>query len=292
MKKLLLLSAVLAGSILSAAEPVQAIQKKAQVYRPERYSLREEVTISNKHNRYPLVFTLSKPVGEKPQQFAMNLGGKTNQNFVGGFFSLTVNGIKMQELDFEKEKLSLWKEGDCSGMDLKLNFDGTKFTLRLFMRPDSPVLWGRLIYDKESVEPLTKAVVEFQALPSLLKIINKKVIFNGSYDREMITPAKTYTHNSKWVKLTPQDTSFIFQDKELDGSSEKKGAGPCWLFVDQSGVASGEALVRSSWKIYLKFNLKKDFQEMRFGIWQPAARISNSALAERLKTDSAAFTFK
>ncbi len=292
MKNIFLLLTLLSGVALFAEDPVQVIRKQPRVYKPERYSVRDGVTISNQFCSYPLVFTLSKPVGEKPQRFAMDLMEKTNKNFVGGFFSLTVNGFKMGELDFEKEKITLWKDGTNSGMELDLNFDGTKFKLRLFMRPDSPVLWGILKYDKESVEPLEKATVDFQALPSLLRIINKKVMFNGSYHREMITPVKTYTHYSKWVKLTPQETSFIFQDKEFDGSSEKKGDGPCWLFVDQKGVSSAEAFVRNSWKIYLRFQLSKEFQELHFGIWHPATRISNTELAEKIKKDPAAFTFK
>lgn len=290
--KSLLLTTLLIGTAAVIASPVQVQQGPARVYRPQRYSLREGVTIANKYCTYPLQFTLTKPVNERGEVFAMNLVGKKNCNFVGGFFSLTVNGYKMSELDFTKEKITRWQDGDCSGMELKLNFDGAKFTLRLFMRPDSPVLWGSLIYDKNSIDPIRKATIDIQALPSMLKIVNRKVLFSNAYTRELVTPAKKYSHNNKWVNLTPADTSFIFQDGELDGSAESKGSGPCWFWIDQTNLARSQAFVRDSWKIFLKFDLKKDCQVVNFGLWHPAARISNTEMAEKLKKEPAAFTFK
>ncbi|MBR2427177.1 MAG: hypothetical protein IKB16_10620 [Lentisphaeria bacterium] len=294
MKKTLVLALSCAAVMLSAAVPASSTKSKAVVYKPERYAFAQKTDIFNGMNRYTFTVVQSKPMGTTAPRTQYWLAApKFGFSALVNFFRMTVNGISYADLTPKDSDMTLWKEGTSAGCELKMNFDGAKFILRLYMREDSPVLWGSIRPAKDSVEDVETAEIQFAALVSMLaKNANKKNIWSKGYERMAITPARTLTQRQQAYVLTPADTSLVLQDKKYDGSAADKGEGPVMIILDHTGVAKADLYLRDEWTTTLRLKLKKDFKEFRFGLWQPTTRVSNADLAKKLKADKAQFTLR
>lgn len=292
-KTLFFLMAAAWTASLAAADftPVKSEVKQVHVYQPEQYSLRQGGIIFNQLARYSLTLTQTKSDGAKAPRMAYTLdAGKFGFSPLVSFFKLNVNGIDMDKLSPKAEDLTVWQEKNLSGCDLKLNYDGAKFILRFYMRPDSPVLWGTLLPAKDSVEPAEKIELEFCLIPSKLAMNGKNVIWNGGYERMAVTPARTIEQNPQRAALTPADTHLVIQDKKFDASTPENGQGPCMILLDYGAVQKASLRVNDDWTSAVYLTLKPDFKEFKFALWQQEPRISNADFARKLEAEKAAFT--
>ncbi|NMA21752.1 MAG: hypothetical protein GX927_14355 [Lentisphaerae bacterium] len=279
-------------ALLSAENfaPVNSSVKQVRLYQSEQYSLQQGGYISNQLVRYGLTLSQTKSDGTKAPRVGWTLSaGEFGFSPLVGFFKLNVNGISMERLAPKAEDLTVWRNGKLAGCELKLNYDGAKLILRLFLRPDSPVLWGSLLPAEDTLEPVQNAEVAFSLIPSKLLMDGKKVIWNGGYERMAITPARIIEQTPQRVALTPADTYLVIQDKKLDGSTPENGQGPCMILLDYDAVQKASLRVNDDWTSEVYLTLAPDFKEFKFGLWQQEPRISNADFAEKLKAEKAAF---
>ena len=290
MKKSLIFTLAALSAATTFAQVSSAV-KPSVVYRPERYSIRQGATINNPQNSYRFTLIQTKPDNNNGPRTQFWLAAE-HFGFCAltNFLNMTVNGYNNSEISPKASDLTAWQEKDKAGMDLKLNFDGTRLTLRLYMRDDSPVLWGKIIADKKSsIEPIKTIRVRFSAIISILAKVNKKVAFWNVYERMAITPARTLTQQKKAWQLTPADTYLVLQDNKFDGSGEGKGQGPVMMILDYKAVKNAKLELDNRWTTCVDLELKPDFTEFEFGLWQQKSAISNKAFAEKLKKEKAAF---
>ena len=284
--------ALIAGAAFCADfAPVKNEVKKVHVYQPEHYAVRQGAILSNQLCKYEFFLVQSKSNGTNAPRTQLWLqAGQFGFSPLVGFFKLKVNGIELDKLPVNAEDLQPWAEGKNAGAELKLNYDGAKFVLRMYLRPDSPVLWCSLIPAKDSVEPVQTISAEITAIPSQLLKKNNQVVWNGGYNRMAVTPARTIEQNPERIALTPQDTMITLQDKDSDGSAAEKGQGPCWVSLNYDAVAKAVLRVNDDWTSSIYLTLKPDMKEFQFGFWQQVPRISNADFAKKLSAEKAAFT--
>ena len=281
----------LTGVYAADLPSVKTDVKEVYVYQPQKYSIRQGGFISNQFNSYKITVTLSKPVGQRAPELAYNIdAGAYGYCALIRPLQLIVNDINMGKLLIKKEDFKPWKDGDKAGVELKLNFDGTKYSLISYMRPDSPVLWMTLKADPASVEPAEKLQLKVANLTSFLARQGKSPAWHGAYQRSFITPVRTMEQQSKAYVLTPADNEITFTDKIYDGSGKGKGQGPTWFQFDSSAMVKGTITVRNDWVNSLVLDLKPDTKEFKFAYWQQRPQISNADFAKKLKAEKKAFT--
>lgn len=289
MKKIIIfLLTVLTGLSISA-QTVSTV-KKVKVQRAEQYSLSHAAFISNPHNNYRFTVVQSKPINGKAPRTQFRLAAdKFGFSALVSFMTVTVNGFHNSVISPKAEHLTSWQKKGKAGMDLKLNFDGAKLILRLYMRDDSPVLWGSVIPVKESLEPLKTIKLRFNAVISTIAKVNGKVARSKVYDRVAITPVRTLKQQRDAWQLTPADTYLVLQDNKYDGSTADKGQGPIMIILDHSAVKDAKLALRNEWLTSLDLELKPDSKSFDFGLWQQKPAISNKAFLEKLKKNKQAF---
>ena len=278
---------------LFAAEnpPVGSKVGGTSVYQQQKYSFAQRADIYNAQNKYGFIIVQSKPAGEKPPRTQFWLAaGQTGFCSLVNFLKITVNDIPNSVIDPKIGDFVPWKDKNLAGCEAKFNFDGVRLILRFYMRPDSPVLWGSLRPAPDSIEPVRKFKLDFSAVVSKLAQKDKKVLWSGVYEREALTPVRKLEQKQKVWELMPKDTYIVLQDRKFDGSSEKKGTGPVMILLDHGCIAKAELTLRNQWTARLSVDLKPDFKEFKFGLWQQETRISNAEFAKKLKAEKAAFS--
>lgn len=289
MKKFILFTLAVLTSAAAFAQVRSSVQK-ATVYKQERYSICRSASINNPLNNYIFTLLQAKPIDGKAPRTQLWLAAH-NFGFcpLTNFLNMTVNGYNNAVIMPREKDMTAWNKNDKAGMDLKLNFDGAKVILRLYMRDKSPVLWGSIMPAKDSIVPIRKIRLQFSAIVSILAKVKKSVAWSKVYDRMAITPARTLKQQNKQWKLTPADTYLILQDNKYDGSGPGKGQGPVMIILDHKEVKSANLEMRNNWTTRLHVELKPDFKEFKFGLWQQKPVISNKAFAEKFKKEKAAF---
>jgi len=267
---------------LRAAEsPVRASLSKPWVWGVEKLSFRRHVQIANQHNFYRL--DLVQWQAEKNQPPKINFWlhePKAYGNFsrpIMDFFQLQVNGISERQLYIHDETLRLWENSDNSaGADIQLNFNGAKLLLRWFMRPGSALLHGLISVAPDSSTVIKDIMVKLQFMPSAIaKDDNGKVLYGNAYARQAITPLRLLQQNKQAQVLQPEDAYLILQDTIFDGSSEGKGAGPCYISFDYQGVQQARLNMDNSWLCSLIIELDPAFKSFHFALWQHKNSFSN-----------------
>lgn len=277
---------------VTAQEQVKAEIRKGNAYQPETYSMMLSLPVSNRHNTYKLFLGSKKPIEEKPPRTVFSVDNEKRASFTSlvTWLKIKVNGIDFSRLPIQKENVNLWQDGEKKGFEFALNFDGAKMLLRLYMRPDSGVLWGELQPAQDTLEPVKTASISFACLPSLLAMKDKKVLFHNVYNHEAKSPAKIYKQHPQGQTITAADKYFIFYDTQFDGSSDDKGIGPCMVIADTDIMQSGKLHQPNAWVVTVDYTLKPDFKTFRFGIWQKNSRISNADFFKMLETEKTAFS--
>lgn len=298
LKHLAITTMVLAGTAVFAQNyaPVKTEIKPVRVYRPELYSVAQGAIISNQFNNYSITLTLSKPTDKVPTQMKIGFNGGTyGFGSLVKFMNIKANGIPMDKLMVKADDLKHWKEGNNVGAVLKLNFDGSKFDVIFYMRPDSPVLWCKIKPSADTIEEPESISITHSCIPSQLAMNGKKVIWTGApYNRELITNTRKLGMHPKrkGVLLTKAETELTFQDATFDGSADNKGYGPIWMNLDHTALQSATVFITSNWTVWLQLQLDPAFKEHNFAFWQQKPRISNADFAKKLKAEKAAFTRK
>ena len=274
--------------------PVNVNVKKAVVYKPERYSIAQGATISNQFNRYDITLTLTKPSDKKPTEMKIGFNaGDFGFGSLVNFMKIKANGIDMSKLMVKSEDVQPWKNGKNAGAVIKLNFDGSKFDVIFYMRPDSPVLWCTLKPSADTIEEPEDISIVHSCIPSKLAMNGKKVIWTGApYNRELVTNTRKLGMDPKRkaVILTKEENSLTFRDATFDGSAPDKGQGPVWMYLDHSAVQSAKVFNISNWTAWLELKLNPALKEHKFAFWQQKPRISNADFEKKLKNEKAAFT--
>lgn len=296
LKHLAAIALTLASSAAFAQDypPVRADVKQMYIYRPESWAVRQGANITNKLNTYEVILGMSKTNGKTPSQTGIRI-------FAGDYgfcpltpsFSLEVNGISLKSLNVKASDVQPWKDGSKTGIKIALNFDGCKFNVIFYMRPDSPVLWGMIQRDEKTLEDAEKISVTFTSIPSYLAKRNKVPVWNGpEYGREIVTNAATYPARAKIYPLGANDKEFIFRDTKFDGTmkDQSKGQGPVWLQVDRSLALKGVIRSVNEWTNWVRLDLDPKMKEFNFGMWQQRAIISNADFDKKLVAEKAAFT--
>ena len=176
--------------------------------------------------------------------------------------------------------------------EMELNFDGSKFDLIFYMRPDSPVLWGSLNPSTDTIEEPESISIQHSCIPSQLAKNGKRVVWTGApYARQLLTNKRTIEQHPKRkaVLLEKVETSLTFRDATFDGSGDDKGRGPVWMNLNHTELLEAKAYICSNWTAWLELKLKPDFKEHKFAFWQQNPRISNADFEQKLKSEKSAF---
>lgn len=276
--------------------PVRVTEYKGAVYRAQNYAFHKTIDITNQLAAYRISLSNTKAIGKVAPETRLVLSAG-NYGFCPliNFFKISINGIMMREISPNKEDFRIWQDGRLAGCEMTFNYDGAKVQLRLYLRPDSPVLWGGLQPAKNTLEPINKISCEICAIPSYLgKDEKKSTIFNNSngvYARMAVTPVNTFKQNPKQIPLMEKDSYVILQDANFDGSSADKGDGPVMVILDDySAIQKATVRISDSWTSTVNVDLKKDFKKFDFGLWQQKPRISNADFAKKLQAEKNAFT--
>ena len=282
------------ASFAQTLPPVQAEVKQMHVYMPQTWAVRQGAKISNKFNSYEVILAMTKTDGKKPAETDIRIwAGDYGFCPLTKSFLLDINGISLRKLNVKAEDVQPWKDGSNAGIKIALNFDGCKYDVIFYMRPDSPVLWGMVKPSANTLEDAEKISVRFTCIPSILARKNKAPVWGGpEYGREIVTNARTYPAAAKVYPLAKDDTDFIFRDTKFDGSAadRSKGQGPVWLQIDQTNILKGQIRSVNEWTNWINIDLNPAMKEFKFALWQQQTPISNAAFDAKLKAEKAAFT--
>jgi hypothetical protein len=294
---LILSTAVILGSTVCMAQqkqlPVQVtVENAPNVYKPETIAVRKAIRIHNQHGFFSVRALLTKPNAKLQQERKVQLDcGNYGFSAHVSFLTLTVNGITDRKLQLKAEDMVAWQDGDKKGGSLLYNFDGAKLRLYFYMRPDSPVIWFRIVPEK-SVTPYKSIRLDLNCIISNILKKNGKVVFQGGYQRKAQTAARTIDQAAKYQDLTAADKYIAFYDLINDGSAKDKGQGPCLIVLGNTPVKSAKLGLTDDWKTNLRIELPLDFKEYTVGLWQPRQGMSNNAFFEKFKKEQSAFTLK
>ncbi len=266
--------------------------KQMPVYQPENYSLRQGCTVSNGFGNYTFILTQTKAEGKRPPSTQLTMkAGIWGFSAQVRFFNLKINGIPLDKLSPKAEDMVPWSDKTSSGAEIRFNYDGAKVLLRFFMRPDSPVLWASLLPAPDSPEKIDSAQMELCLIPSILVFNeNRTPVWSGSYERMAVTPDRMINQSQNLVSLTPKDTYLVIQDRKYDGSAPGKGQGPCMVQVDHESVTRATLRLTNHYASIIALDLKPDFKEFRFAIWQQEKPVSNADFVQRLHKEKEMFT--
>ena len=201
-----------------------------------------------------------------------------------GWLDFSVNGHAFGDVLFGSANLRNYAEGDKRGFEYALNFDGAHVKLRLFMTPQSSMLWGELEADPASAVAITNATLRLNGIPS--KLIRDAKKEKWPYRRQLRTakrvierPADT-KHREMRFDLEEDDGFFLAQDANYDGTEDGKGLGPCLMLVDMRKVAKATTTIGADKRdVGVSCELKPDFGKVRFGVWEDRAhRHSNEEI--------------
>jgi len=291
---LVLTLSILSVALLGEDGPATAKLSKTSGWGADRLELGEHIVIANDHNYYGIDYVQWKADGKsfpvaqfwllEPRMY----GGYSRP--VMDFFKIAVNGIAESRLQPKKEDVKLWHEKGSAGCDISMSFDGARLILRWCMRPDSPLLRGSITMAPDSLERVNNIKLNFtMVISTLSKGADGQVQWEAVYERQALSPARLIAQDKNPIALNAEDRYLIFQDSKLDGSGEDKGFGPCYLTFEYSEVVAAKLKMGNTVFAGLEIELKPDFKEFRFGLWQQKNMISNSSFLEKFKKNESAF---
>lgn len=215
------------------------------------------LVLSNSLISYAPSFLRIPKSGNTPWRTRASLeGGKDSKSGFGcwsDFFELTVNGIESGRLMLGTARR--WTDGESAGWDIPLNFDGTRVTLRLYLKIDSDLLFGEIRFDPaSSVKPRAVSLV-VEAIPSW----------------QETSPKPRYDGYARKV-LELKNGGLLLTDEDYDGSSEEKGVGPCYFRLDPAAVIERQVSAGEKSKVTIRYMLKPEMPIVRFALWDDRDR--------------------
>ena len=268
------------------------VNNNPNVYKPETYAVRKSIRVHNSHGFFEVRALLSKPDAKLQQTRKLQLDcGQYGFSAHVDFLTLTVNGIHDRKLLLKPEDMTPWQEGNKKGGSLLYNFDGAKIRVIYYMRPDSPVLWFRVVPEK-SITPYKNIKLRIGYLVSNILKKNGKVVWNNGYQRKAQTAVRTMEQAPQHQALNTNDKYLILYDMINDGSAKDKGQGPCLIVLGNTPVKSAKLGLTDNWASEMIVELNPDFKEYTIGLWQARKGISNLKFFEKFKKEAAAFALK
>ena len=278
-----------------------SIEKDVSAFDPDTIAAKQFVRIRNRANNY-LFHIIQRKAGQNTPSMLQIMLREPTLWFsysapLENFLYITVNGIRHDRLELNNIPLEVWKDKESgnAGVTMKMNFDGAKILLRFYMRPNSPVLWGKILPAPDSAEKIETIKVMFQAVPAL--VVGGQYL-EGIYHRQAISPVQTYGMKNELQALSPDDVFFIFQDEEFQPGNYGKYKreipipGPCYLTYGVAEVAKGTLDMRNSYLVIVNLDLEPDFKEFNFGIWESAQQYMNADFMAYFKKNYADFKLK
>ena len=283
------------GMVLAKEDVARAGFTRPWVWGVDRLAFRRHVEISGPHNFFRL--DLMQWQAEKGKPPAVNFclhEPLSYGNFsrpVSDFFQFTVNGIPEKVLHLSEDSVRLLQSPDGSaGCEIFLNYDGARFVLHWYMRPDSALLHCRIRPLADSLSAVDNARMTLRFVPSTLRQDqDKKVLWDGVYDRQALSAKRVLEQNPQGQLLEADDQYIILQDQKLDGSGDGKGAGPCFVAIDFTPVQKATLKMANSWLCSLVVDLKPDFQEFHFALWQHKNTFSNAQFKKYFTENASLF---
>lgn len=239
--------------------------------------------LSNEENIYGLSFSNKRAHGGNSRQFEMTVANGLQNGFtaLARTFSLTVNGIEARRLQVKEGSFrKLSGSNGAKGFGFSLNFDGVPVDVRFAMRPGSPVLFGdvSLSHGVRLLTPFTNATLRITAIPSFLDCGSGRKTRFSKYARQVRTDRRLLSlPPNKTEKILSDDSFFILQDGEYDGSAEGRGNGPSAVWALDGGVP-GRIVLNDSWTTNIEFSpdLSRPF---RFALLEfKSHRVSNDEM--------------
>lgn len=283
------------GGVAAAQPAVHAGFTRPWVWGVERLAFRRHVELAGPHNFFRL--DVVQWQAEKNKAPVINFWLHEPRGYgnfsrpVGDFFQFTVNGISEKVLHLAERSVVLQRSPDGSaGCELLLNYDGARFVLYWYMRPDSALLHCRIRPLPDSLSPVQRATITLKFVASTLrKNAENKVLYDKAYARQALTAGRVLEQNAQPYLLNAADRYLILQDQILDGSTEEKGAGPCFLCFDFTSVQQAVLTLPDAWIGSLVIDLKPDFPDFHFALWQHKNVFSNTQFQEFFTKNSGLF---
>ncbi len=270
--------------LVSGSQQVTAVLKDANIYKAANYAFAREALIYNRHCKYRLVLSLSRPGMDnvpypvtKLRLYSSNFGfGALND-----FITFNVNDISMYVINTDREDMQPWQDGSRKGVTFPLRFDGVFLKVTAYMIPDSPCLFFRVSHKGSLVECRSMKAM-FSVIPSSYVMKDKKVIWQGDeYRRKAITSGGVISQSPLKQPLNKEKDWIILHDELLDGSGDDKGTGPSALAFQGSGIADATVLLRNSWTSKVNLNMKPGSASFNFAIWQPTTPTANNVFINK-----------
>ena len=281
-------AALLAALAAEAGDSVVALISEKES--PDAKTLRQwNASLSNKENIYNFSFANARAHGKEGRRLRLKVNNGLQNGFSGliGAFSLSVNGIDAHCLQLGRGRFREWSgSAGEKGFALRLNFDGAWVDVRFSMKPGSPVLWGEVALAEgvRQLTPVTNAVVKIEAIPSYFECGNGRKPRFSKYARQVRTASRLLeTLPNRTERIRPDDSFFILQDGEYDGSAEGRGNGPSATWPLEP--TQGRIVINYGWTTAVEYrpDLLRPFH---FALLEyKAHRISNDEFLKRTKAN-------
>ena len=210
------------------------------------------LTLSNPLATYSLGILRLDGRGNVPWMNRSSLSGGIDSKCGFGVWSdlltLTVNGVSSNAL-LPGEPIR-WSDGKAAGYDIPLNFNGVRYFLRVYLRPDSKWLQGELRLDPSSPEKPRQLSLSVQAIPSFIET----------------KPKPRYTGYARTL-TDLGDGALLIGDRDYDGSGEGKGCGPCAFRIDPKAVRKLAKKAGDGSNVQLDYELDPAQTVIRFAWW-------------------------
>lgn len=263
----------------------------AYKYKPEWYSFVRKEVFANGFRGYTMSAMRWHATPEREAYTDFKIEGSQGFSGLCDFLVIKVNGILQKKVLLDNSKFTPWQEGGNKGFQLSLNFNGAKLCIRYYMRPDSPVLWGRILPDKSSLEPIRNMEMVFTALPSkYVKNEKNRVVWGKVYGRCIDTRKRVIAQGAGYTILGKDEKHIVMMDTIFDGSAPDKGKGPCMLVLDHADFEKVTVRPVNNWLTSVRTVPEKNFTDIDFGIYNHPVAISNEDFLKYLDEHPGAFS--
>ena len=261
------------------------------IYQPETINDYRAVQLHNGFNNYVVKLVQTKAMGNQPGKFEIRLREPTvYYSFsrpIDDFIRIKVGTIQLITLEPDLKDLQIWQRDGKAGFDMPFNFDGKKFTLTLYLREDSPVLWGRWQGASDVNVPVE---ISFNLVVSGFDPSK----FEGVYERRADTSSRVIEMNSSPQPLTPADSRLIFFDEKFQPGKlpNKNSVGPCFLTWQWNTVETAQLWLNNYYHTSVTVQLKPESPNFNFGLCESKTARTNAEFMDYFKTNQAGFEQK
>ena len=240
------------------------------------YGKGEYFQLSRERSNYLIYFQWVNATQTQEDQVLIGL---PEPNFWSGFnrrgmFNLIINDISIFNL--EPKKFTVFNTKKEAGVTVLYNFDGVWMNVRFFLDDKTPLLHVECSKDARSSKEIKSMVLDIGVYPTVTGMKN------GSYKREVVTPARAYK-NKGWTTLKPDDTEFFIYDAVYEGSPKlAKSNGPAYLKMSDPARQSARMHYGTASSVSFQFKIKPDTQKFSFSLLELTQRTTNKEFLDHL----------